>query len=103
MMGKGYGSKEVGTNRQGYVAGTDKKDSMLLQKRFNSKEYGCIQGKPRPVCLSLPELHKLFALLSEQIKVTTDYILHWSNWRRMHQAIAKQYRFRKQNSFTLQL
>jgi SRSO17 transposase len=50
---------------------------------------------PALIPLTLPEIRRLFARLITTTVHTIDHWLHWSNWRRRHQARAKTSHYRR--------
>ncbi|MEP0873931.1 hypothetical protein NDA01_29935 [Trichocoleus desertorum AS-A10] len=58
-------------------------------QRSGAQQYGCLQsGTKVLVPLSIPELQKLLWKLLFPVFETVEQVLHWSFWRRSHQATA---------------
>ncbi len=49
-----------------------------------------------PVPLTVPDIRHLLTLVSNPPAVTIARLLHWSTWRRRHQATARRSRYRRQ-------
>src|SRR4029453_6504597 len=61
-----------------------------------SEQFGRLQSPPRaPVRLSCAEIRRLFWQLVMAVGRSAAAILHWSWWRRWHQAWARYYHYRK--------
>ncbi|MFH8385543.1 hypothetical protein ACH4E7_32190 [Kitasatospora sp. NPDC018058] len=51
------------------------------------------------VCdLTVPEIHRLIGTLFSPPITSLDALLHWSNWRRSHQASARRSHYRQRLS-----
>ena len=50
-----------------------------------------------PISLTVPEIHHLFSAVLNPPVVSPARLLHWSNWRRRHQATAKRSHYRRRS------
>lgn len=51
-----------------------------------------------PITLTVPEIRHLFAAIFNPPAVTAAGLLHWSNWRRRHQATARRSHYRRRTA-----
>ncbi|WP_373307112.1 hypothetical protein [Streptomyces longisporoflavus] len=50
---------------------------------------------PDPITLTVPEIRHLLGSVFDSPAVTVARLLHWSNWRRRHQATARRSHYRR--------
>lgn len=51
-----------------------------------------------PIALTVPEIRHLFAAYLNPPVVSPARLLHWSNWRRRHQATARRSHYRRRSA-----
>lgn len=51
-----------------------------------------------PISLTVPEIRHLFTLVFSPSAVTAARLLHWSIWRRRHQATARHSHYRRRSA-----
>ncbi|MDC0768764.1 IS701 family transposase [Streptomyces sp. HD] len=51
-----------------------------------------------PIALTVPEIRRLFGTALHPSAVPTGGLLHWSNWRRRHQATARRSHYRRRSA-----
>ncbi|WP_412775053.1 IS701 family transposase [Streptomyces platensis] len=51
-----------------------------------------------PIALTVPEIRHLFVAVFNPPSVSATRLLHWSNWRRRHQATARRSHYRRRSS-----
>ncbi|HEX5750759.1 MAG TPA: hypothetical protein VFZ09_31325, partial [Archangium sp.] len=58
-----------------------------------------VSSAPGPglVRFSIQELRRLLLNIAWVVRPALDFVLHWSRWRRRHQAIAKRCHYRRRD------
>ncbi|MFD5308237.1 hypothetical protein [Streptomyces ardesiacus] len=51
-----------------------------------------------PIALTVPEIRRLFGALLNPLAVSAARLLHWSTWRRRHQATARRSHYRRRTA-----